>query len=521
MKYVSKENLEQYDTKLKEYINQTKEQLFDNYTYGIKWKTNQVDLTVEKTGNLELYKKAPIQEKFRNCIVKLKDKVEIQYYINNYYWTDVTKEYRHKLTYDVNVVNDNGICKVYSDVFKDLRFYDNNVNGNKIKSIDIENKFAIIDGNMSDGTYTVTFDAVLNGYDGEIMVDIPEFWIKSWDRGNEKEVRVSTVYIDDTWEHQPRILMSAAQVTKLNTIPENMGYLSTLPVDSVVCISNTNDYCRGGGYNAQDYDQYLETDPNRTMLGKPKTYMNNFNFRNYCKNTKAKPFNYTLYKNLYWLMVMDFGTFRTLPTFFPFVTQNKYYYVYMQPISPVYSRQSIWYGTDPHLAYNQSIFNKFTYEKNGTTYTQDTQPYLQYRWCGILNLFREVYTSMDGILFQYNKNNDTFGIYICKDPEKYSNTLNDGYEKIGTIENFASRTNNYILEFNFMNGSHIFPAETTNSLVKGKYGSFNITDNIKDGNCYSLNIGGHSAGNESPTIIYINTNNIGPQFAYRTIATPD
>ena len=49
-----------------------------------------------------------------------------------------------------------------------------------------------------------------------------------------------------------------------------MGYLSTLPVNSAISVVNTATYCRGGG-NASTYDQYLETDPCRTGLGKPRT----------------------------------------------------------------------------------------------------------------------------------------------------------------------------------------------------------------------------------------------------------
>jgi hypothetical protein len=33
------------------------------------------------------------------------------------------------------------------------------------------------------------------------MVEVPEFWIKSWDTDTRREVRITPTYIDDSWEH--------------------------------------------------------------------------------------------------------------------------------------------------------------------------------------------------------------------------------------------------------------------------------------------------------------------------------
>ena len=41
--------------------------------------------------------------------------------------------------------------------------------------------------------------------------------------------------------------MDAYRSTVLNTVPENMGYLSTLPVNSAISVVILNAYCRGGG----------------------------------------------------------------------------------------------------------------------------------------------------------------------------------------------------------------------------------------------------------------------------------
>jgi len=58
------------------------------------------------------------------------------------------------------------------------------------------------------------------------------------------DVYISTVKIDDTWEYQPEGLLGAYRGSILRTVPENMGYLSTLPQNAIVSIANTNTYCR-------------------------------------------------------------------------------------------------------------------------------------------------------------------------------------------------------------------------------------------------------------------------------------
>ena len=122
----------------------------------------------------------------------------------------------------------------------------------QILAIDTSTETATIkpDSPIDAGGYFVELGAVLNGYDGEVMVLVPEFWIKSWDTDTRREVRISPSKIDDTWEHQPKILIGAYHDTVLNTVPENMGYLSTLEVNSALSIVNTHDYCRGGNNDA-------------------------------------------------------------------------------------------------------------------------------------------------------------------------------------------------------------------------------------------------------------------------------
>lgn len=149
----------------------------------------------------------------------------------------------------------------------------------------------------------------LSGYDGEVMVYIPSFWIRSWEYSTYNEVRISPQYIDESWEYQPSLWLSAYDCTILREVPENMGYLSTLPVNSAVSICNTATYCRGGN-NSTTYDD--STDPFKSNLGKPATNIARSTMRTYMRNGRKEILSYKQYKNiLYWLYVIEYANFNS------------------------------------------------------------------------------------------------------------------------------------------------------------------------------------------------------------------
>lgn len=122
----------------------------------------------------------------------------------------------------------------------------------------------------------------------------------------------------------PEMLLDAYRCTVLNTVPEDMGYLSTLPVNSAVSIVNTNSYCRGATNNSS-YDQYLESDQFKTMLGKPRTSLNRATMRTYCKNAGRQMLSYDQYKNIfYWLYVIEYANFNSQDTYNAELTSEGY-----------------------------------------------------------------------------------------------------------------------------------------------------------------------------------------------------
>lgn len=154
----------------------------------------------------------------------------------------------------------------------------------------------------------------LDGYDGEVQVEIPKFYLWHEEEGTIKRVFISLKKVKGATEI-PHMLMDAYRATVLNKVPENMGYLSTLPVNSAISVVNTEPYCRGGG-NRPNYDIYLDTDPERSDLGKPRTSMSRAICRTYARNAHKEIMCFTYYWAIfYWLYVIEYANFNSQDTF--------------------------------------------------------------------------------------------------------------------------------------------------------------------------------------------------------------
>lgn len=238
--------------------------VLDIMSYGVSWKPEVSDPHLTRVGNMNYHRILPIQNNMRGCIAQMKDGVKIMYFLDPTDWR-WREDPRGSVLKNQTLEALSPISFKFTNPIFSTRQYEKQwlkIKGVPYQVVNIDPKAteAIITiddmatGPMEPGTYDVELGAVLNGYDGEVMVLVPEFWIKSWDTNIRREVRISPSKIDDTWEHQPRILISPYHDTVLNTVPENMGYLSTLEVGSAISVVNTNDYCRGGN-NDPSYDK--------------------------------------------------------------------------------------------------------------------------------------------------------------------------------------------------------------------------------------------------------------------------
>lgn len=306
----------------------------------------------------------------------------------------------------------------------------------------------------------------LDGYDGTVRVYIPSFYIKSESDGTKRRVWISTVKIDDTWEHQPESLIDAYQCTVLNTVPTNMGYLSTLPVNSAISVVNTNTYCRGGG-NRSANDTYLTSDPYKSDLGKQRTSISRSTMRTYARNAGSEMLNYYQYKNIfYWLYVIEYANFNCQEAFNESLTSEGYHQGGMGSGVTNWSWNgwNAYNGVYPIIpcGYTNNLGNKSGIKEVTINGTKMYVP----RWRCFENFFGHIWTNLEGIIIDANaegRNNMNY-VYACADHTKYSDSLTSDYKKIGE----EIHTDGYIKEFDLGSAAHIIPASVGGNTTLNK-----------------------------------------------------
>lgn len=479
----------------------------DRYTYGVSWQPNDPSPICKRVGNLELHKTLPIQNGMRGCIAQMKNGAKIMYYLNEDDWRFRTPEdaKNHTLK-NQEVVISNNIYTITNGVFSTLQYEHQYVKINdiicQVTNIEIAANTATIvpEQDFTAGSYDIELGSCTNGYDGEVMVEVPEFWIRSWDTDTRREVRISTKKIDDTWEHQPKILIGAYHDTVLGTVPENMGYLSTLEQNSAVCIANINDYCRGGDNNAS-YDQYIDTDRFRSLLGKPRTSMLRATMRANCRKSGKEILNYLQYKRvLYWLYVIEYANFNCQAPFYTELTSEGFkqgglgdgvstinanywnFYINYNPLTPNGYTNEFGNGT------NIKAMTMVMPTTSGGEPENETIQYVP-RWHGIENPFGDLWNNVDGIIINASsiENSGTrFNeVYATDNPTLYNDS---DYSKMRVI-GIELNEKGYIKEFDLGNTAEIIPRLNGDIVTQYKcdYHNINNTTGLR-----TLILGGQS-----------------------------
>ena len=455
--------------------------LKDFLHYGVQFDMTVADPHLTRIGNMSLHKSLPIQSQLKGCIAQ---GGKIIYWLNESDW----RFRKEAITKSVNLTVAGDVYTMVADVFNTLQ-YDKQwvkINGVacQISSIDTSTNTATLLVNddlkalsLSSGTKDIELGAVLNGYDGTVRVYCPAFYIKSTVDGNIAKVWLSTVKIDDTYTYQPEILIDAYRSTVLNTIPENMGYLSTLPVNSAISVVNTHDYCRGGG-NRSENDIYLETDPFRSDLCKPRTDMSRATMRTYSRNAGSEMLSYDQYKNIfYWLYVIEYANFNCQEAYNEALTDEGYkqgglgagvttingsywlYYNEWYPLTPCGYCNELGNGT------GLKTMTVVTPTTSGGNPTQ-TYNFSVPRWRGFDNPFGDILTNLDGIIIQKDAEENTNTVYTTTDPNNYGD--NESAKNAMEIAGHEIHQDGYTKEFDLGEAAHIIPESVGGDTTKYK-----------------------------------------------------
>ena len=178
----------------------------------------------------------------------------------------------------------------------------------------------IINAKLAKDTTVFEWGSRLDGYDGEVMIYVPTFYIKG---SQDPETNMRTVLVapvtskyyniintkSSGWNKVTGFMLSAYLCTTLNESPgSNMGYLSTFTSYPVpLSIKNTNTYCRGGadGTNSSK-DLWLSSYSEFTDLGKPINGLIRSKIRDAAQNNaKTTLMTYEVFRSLLYLYAIE------------------------------------------------------------------------------------------------------------------------------------------------------------------------------------------------------------------------
>ena len=341
-------------------------------------------------------------------------------------------------------------------------------------------------------------NSVLDGTDGTVRVRTPRFYGKSEIDGDKRRVRISMIKIDDTWTEIPEMLVDAYRSTVSKTPPAE-GFLSTLPANSAVSVVNTTANCRGGGDRSAN-DTYLDTDPYRSDLGKPRTNAKRSIMRTWARNAGSELLSYEQYKWIfYWAYVIEYANFNCQATYNEELTADGYrqgglgdavttwdsvgwdrYNGYC-PLTPCGFGNDLGNHTGiKDLVIPETVVNETT--------TVASKTFKMPRWRGFDNPFGDIQTILDGILI--DPNNDMNYVYTTDNPEKYKDT----FASIANMRlaGMQVRKNGYIKEFDLGTTGEIIPKVVGGSETTHKCDLTSINGSIL--NLGMLWIGGTAYG---------------------------
>ena len=339
----------------------------NKYAYGIRWDhtvpESRATTACERIGNLELHKTLPIQSKFATCIhqgtdIKYwcdpndsrfrKDNTGFRIVNERIYLSNTTddeknavpSDYSPSATYDYTIqfpddtLNKYKEAKLLVTTYKYLYAWikiNDTVIG-RVNKVDTINKKAyittesVVTGEIM--TPTLEFGCSINGYDGEISVYTPKFYIWSVDNdgaGNEvwQSEKKCVDYAREVKAHLIGISRCPLLRTAMND--DKWGWLNTLSNNTAVSVVNYQPNLRGG-INNISYDQYLGDNNFRTMLGKAASNMPLNTMRTYTQKIKgSQVLYYQIWNAIVWCYFIEYADFNVKKAFNSNLTNKGYH----------------------------------------------------------------------------------------------------------------------------------------------------------------------------------------------------
>ncbi len=310
----------------------------ETLAYGVEWDINVSDPVLTRIGNPLLHKSLPIQSALKGCIaqgeniIKYLDPDDWDYYEDDAFNLSFTAD---SASFDSDTVTITSADYASEFVVGD-RIYFYSYSGNvsysaygkvtEISGTSLTVKYTVNSGSVGSTETGPTVERLtrLNGYEGNVQIEVPEFYIWSVEDGDKRRVWISTHQCVPYARKIPHMLVDAYRSQVLNTVPSDMGYLSTLSANSVVCVMNEETYVRGGS-NSSSYDYDTDDNRYRSVLNKPRTSISRSTMRTYATNAGRHLLTYDYYKSIfYWLYTIEYANFNCQATYNSELTSDGY-----------------------------------------------------------------------------------------------------------------------------------------------------------------------------------------------------
>ena len=267
-------------------------------------------------------------------------------------------------------------------------------------------------------------DEVLDGSIGQVMVEIPEFYIKFEENSTKRRVKMSPVPITGY------LKVSKAYISAYEaTVQRSTNKLSS------VCNKDAN--YRGGNNDSSRDGTY------RTQLGMPATSTSLNNFRIYARNRGSVEWNCNLYhlqKMLWWLFAVEYANFNSQATFNAALDENGYHQGGLGAgVTTWDNTWSTFNGSYPivpcgvtnSLGNHTGTVDYNVIGSDGATLKTFAVP----RYHGIENPFGHLWKWTDGCkcIIQSEASGALSKFYVCDDPAKFTASGVDNYDYRGNL----------------------------------------------------------------------------------------
>lgn len=447
----------------------------NKYAYGIRWDhtvpESQATTACERIGNLELHKTLPIQSKFATCIhqgtnIKYwcdpndsrfrKDNTGFRIVNERIYLRETTdaeknavpSDYSPSATYDYTIQFPEDILNKYEEAKLLVTTYKylyawikiNDVNIARVNKVDTVNKKAYIttdspitNDNIGTITPTLEFGCSINGYDGEISVYTPKFYIWSIDKdGAGNEVWISEERCASYARKVKAHLIGISRCPLLRTAmnDDKWGWLNTLSNNTAVSVVNYQPNLRGG-INNTNYDQYLGDNNFRTMLGKAASNISLSNMRTYTQKIKgSQVLYYQIWNAIVWCYFIEYADFDVKKPFNSNLTNEGYHQGGLgEGLTTInnwneYNSSTSIVPIDYTLSVgnNTKIIRKLSHSFDGYTQKQFDVPC--YRGFNIF-WYGDTWVNIENFISQYDSTSNKRKFYFTDNPNNFSNDISN------------------------------------------------------------------------------------------------